>query len=265
MEWLGIGQVFADGHVYRAAQVFDSLRRAIQQLGEFYGNLETNEDLPVEPPRPGPRFFPRYTTYTDHASSTTVGFEYLKPLTASNKSPFLTKIKDSDEMVVVKFVARYGARAHHELAEAGMAPRLRFCGSLDGRDDVRGAPTESTKEVFGYHLGPLRMVVMDYVDGTHLEALERYERPEDLYGKVKAMVSHLHGSGFVFGDLRPPNVMVSGSKVLLVDFDWAGEDGQVHYPTGIVEGITRHSGARDLGLIEKQHDLDLLDYYFHNI
>lgn len=89
-------------------------------------------------------------------------------------------------MAVVKFVARYGADTHQELAEIGMAPRLRFCGSLDGRDDVRDTPTESTKEVFGLHLGPLRMVAMDYVEGTHLGALKEDDRPEDLHVKIEA-------------------------------------------------------------------------------
>ena len=106
----------------------------------------------------------------------------------------------------------------------------------------------STKGVFGLHLGPLCMIVMDYVGGTHLEALEETERPEDLHDKVKVMVDRLHGSGFMFGDLRPPNVMVS--------------DGEVHYPDGLGENITRCCKGKDFGVIEQQHDLDLLDYYF---
>ena len=242
--------------------MFYSLRRSLQQLDDFYKNLDMEKNVPAQTLRLGPRFFPRYTAYTDHASNTTVEFEYLGPLTPSNKSPFLVKIKDSGEMAVVKFVARYGADAHQALAEAGMAPRLRFCGSLDGRDDVRDAPTESAKDVFGLHLGPLRMVVMDYVGGTHFEALEEDQRPKDLHKKVKTMVSHLHSLNFVFGDLRPPNIMVSDGEVLLVDFDWAGKCGEVHYPDGLGEGITDHCKGKDFGVIEEQHDLDLLNHYF---
>ena len=256
LEWLGIGQTFEDEHVYRTAQVFDSLRTALQQLDEFY------DDLGNKPVQIHPRFFPRYTTYTDRASYAMVEFEYLRPLTPSNKSPFLAKIIGSGEMVVVKFVARYGAEAHHHLAEANMAPRLRFCGSLDGRDDVRRTPVESSKDTFGLHLGPLQMVVMDYVDGAHSEALKEDERPNDLHDKVKAMVDHLHGSRFVFGNLRPSNVMVSEGKTLLVDFNWAGKAGKVRYPIDLGKSITRHCGGRALEIIEKKHDLDLLEHYF---
>jgi tRNA A-37 threonylcarbamoyl transferase component Bud32 len=44
----------------------------------------------------------------------------------------------------------------------------------------------------------------------------------------------LHEAGYVFGDLLPPNVVLSDGKALLVDS----------------------------GIIEKDHDLRLLNHYF---
>lgn len=261
LEWLGVGQVFEDEHLYRIAQVFDTLRGALRKLGDFYDELE-ERDLKLVEGKPHPRFFPYYTTFTDYASKTVEEFEYLRPLTASNKSPFLVKIKSSGERAVVKFVARYGADARHLLAEAGMAPRLLFCGSIDCRDDARENPGESTKGTFGLHLGPLRMVVMGYVHGTNGEASEVRNRPWDVHQQANAMIDKLHASDYVFGDLRPPNTMFSGSKVLLVDFDWAGKYGETFYPLDLGEGITDHCEGRDLGIIEKEHDLALLNHYF---
>ena len=58
---------------------------------------------------PHPRFYPHYTKFTDFASKTVEEFEYLRPMTSSNKSPFLVKLKSSDKRAVVKFVRRYGA------------------------------------------------------------------------------------------------------------------------------------------------------------
>jgi len=36
---------------------------------------------------------------------------------------------------------------------------------------------------------------------------------------------------FVHGDLREPNMLCDGEKVMLVDFDWGGKVGEAYYPT----------------------------------
>ena len=261
LEWLGMARVFEDGHLYRITQVFESLRGALRELDSFYDGLD-KQDLKLLEGASHPRFYPYRTAFTSYPSKSVEEFEYCRPLAPSNKAPFLAKLKSSGDRVVVKFVTRYGAHAHQLLAEAGMAPRLLFCGSIDGQDDVRETPEESTEGVFGLHLGPLRMVVMDYIDGKHGDALEVEDMPDDTYAQVKAMVDKLHKSGYVFGDLRPPNVMFSERKAFSVDFDWAGKDGTTFYPTELGEGITKCCEGRDLRPIEKEHDLALLEHYF---
>ena len=49
----------------------------------------------------------------------------------------------------------------------------------------------------------------------------------------------------------------SDGGVAVIDFDWAGEAGKVHYPLNINlnEGIRWPSGVTCGGLIEKGHDL----------
>lgn len=59
------------------------------------------------------------------------------------------------------------------------------------------------------------MVVMAFVEPKHLD--------NDLEGKQVAHILHLlHGAGFVFGDLRRPNILFNGECVKLINFDWAG-------------------------------------------
>jgi len=106
----------------------------------------------------------------------------------------------------------------------------------------------SAEGTFGLHLGPLRMVVKDYVDGENGEVPELGDRPRDTHERVKAAIERLHASVYVFGDLRPPNIMFSDRKVLLVDFDWAGKHREVFfYPTGHGEGITKYCRGEILG------------------
>ena len=256
LEWLGLARSFEEGHVYRAAQAFDTLRKSLQGLDSFYDKL-SGQDLELVDGEPHPRFFPSITEFVDPKSQTTEKFEYVRQLTLSSKSPFLVKLKPSGDMAVVKFVERYGAKAHRLLADAKMAPRLLFCGSIDGQHDVGNA---DTKVEFGLHLQSPRMVVMEYINGTHGEA--HVAKPKDTYTQVKAMVDKLHGSDFVFGDLRPPNVVFADDKAFLVDFDWAGKHGEAFYPMELGEGITKYCNGRDLETIEKEHDIALLNHYF---
>jgi len=251
LDWLGLARSFEDDHVYHVAKVFETLRRRLEGLDDFY------EQLSKQDPEPHLRFYPHTTKFFDSESNGAEEFEYIEPLTASSRGPFLVKLKSSGKMAVVKFVGRYGVGAHRHLAEAGMAPRLLFCGPIDGRCDAEDL---DTRRAFGLHLGSPRMVVMDYIEGTHGEVLAT--KPKDTYAQVKAMVDKLHDSDYVFGDLRPPNIVFRKGKAFLVDFDWAGKQGEAFYPMELAEGITECCGGKDLEIIKKKHDLELLNHYF---
>jgi aminoglycoside phosphotransferase len=47
---------------------------------------------------------------------------------------------------------------------------------------------------------------------------------------LQRLVQSFHDDGFVHGDLRQPNILCDGEKVLLIDFDWGGEIGKTYYP-----------------------------------
>ncbi|KAI9060335.1 hypothetical protein FKP32DRAFT_1578155 [Trametes sanguinea] len=48
---------------------------------------------------------------------------------------------------------------------------------------------------------------------------------------LREAIGLLHERNLVFGDLREPNVLlIKGGGLMLVDFDWCGEEGTVTYP-----------------------------------
>ena len=65
-------------------------------------------------------------------------------------------------------------------------------------------------------LGPMQMVVMDYV--SHLGVT-----PPDPIQQIRAVLYKLHRRGYVIGDLRAQNILFDeDSKVKFIDFDWSG-------------------------------------------
>ena len=77
---------------------------------------------------------------------------------------------------------------------------------------------------------------------------------------IQLMVLKLHDAGFVHGDLRAPNFIVDGDRLLLVDFDWGGKDGEVEYPTRYLNPELLTGRDRDDLKIRKEDDLRMLRY-----
>lgn len=64
----------------------------------------------------------------------------------------------------------------------------------------------------------------------------------------------------MFGDLRPPNVMITkDEEVKLIDFNWAGEEDQAKYPSLISPEISWPEGVKPLALMRREHDFDMLN------
>lgn len=51
--------------------------------------------------------------------------------------------------------------------------------------------------------------------------------------ELQDLAMSFHSAGFVHGDLRDPNIICNGDRVLLIDFDWGGKAGQASYPSDI--------------------------------
>ncbi|KAK0443808.1 hypothetical protein EV421DRAFT_1735533 [Armillaria borealis] len=133
---------------------------------------------------------------------------------------------------------------HRLLADAGLAPKLLYHGPLDSSTD---APS----------YGSLRMVVMEEAEGTNAFVLYQDREALDLF---LTSVRELHAYGFVFGDLRRQNIMVSpGGKVKLIDFDWAGKDGEAMYPIRMSNKIRWAPGVGAMEKMYKAHDNFMID------
>ncbi|KAJ2931074.1 hypothetical protein H1R20_g5986, partial [Candolleomyces eurysporus] len=221
MMWLVESSTEEANRVYNAARVFSALRISLGELKKYYEDIATNDNVQPLVDSSHPRFFPYPTCYTDRLTSEKVDFSYVKPLEDSDHCvTFLVKTAEiSREFAVVKFVSRYGADVHDFLAQKGHAPRLRYHGSLDddeAADDAlergMGQPPD------GLFVGPLKMVVMDYVETPKTVKLSQPHRKQ-----VEEILRLLHPAGYVFGDLRAQNVLCDiQDKVKLIDFNWAG-------------------------------------------
>jgi serine/threonine protein kinase len=101
------------------------------------------------------------------------------------------------------------------------------------------------------------MVVMEYIDGETLDKAER--TPPTLMDQIRNALKVLHDQGYVFGDLRPPNVMITkNDEVKLIDFDWAGIHMKSQYPLLISPKLKWPDGVEALSMMEAWHDDEML-------
>jgi hypothetical protein len=286
--WLGHDHKFDDSHKRHVARVLAALRVGLDHLrGKF--------DEPLFGMTSNKNFnFPLANCYLREGGEK-VKFKYLKRLKESNLSCAIFKVQvindgddyadeeestddeaestddeenssdnedetssgrgsrnavDNSNILVVKFVERYGVEAHQALATAHLAPQLHYYGSI--WPDIPDAT-------------PWRMVVMEFLEGRMLSEESSYSPA--ICEAIRNAVKLLHGQGLVHGDLRVPNIMVTptanGDTAKIVDFDWAGKNGEVKYPhdVNLHAKLGWAKGVRPLGLIEPKHDMHIIKRY----
>jgi hypothetical protein len=143
---------------------------------------------------------------------------------------FLAKRSDNSEPIVVKFT--YSEAVHRELADAGLAPAL-----------------HDVQEVSG-----LQMVVMDYLDEARMRDSRKDRDTPSLRDQLELVLEVLKNKDFVHGDLRAPNILVAGGKILVLDFDWAGKAGEATYRKIPNPDLRWPEGATLGALITAEHD-----------
>jgi hypothetical protein len=253
---------------YRIAHLFRALKECINDLEVYYSQLVgmMYYPPPVIPTSgvfggrrracfpPGafrtlapPSFIgPHFTTYHDSEGEEVV-LTYRARLQPNlpMKAVFVAEAKRRSgiEKVVVKFAYTYNREAHELLANAepSQAPRLRYC-------------------AFEPSVG-MWVVVMDYVESSEV-GVDEVLKESNHIESFRAALDKLHSRGLVFGDLRPPNVLIVGDKVMLIDFDWCGKAGQARYPSDIIlqEGVWHREVQRG-GLMTQAHD----EYHFQKL
>ena len=150
--------------------------------------------------------------------------------------------------ICIKFTRRYGADVHQWCADQGFAPQLIAHEVLPG----------------GWF-----MVVMELLEEELWTTLDPRCHQSGLKNMIHAAVVQLHQNKMVHGDLRNMNIMVpvktdGTPRFMLVDYDWAGYEGEVKYPRHVNKApeLGRPQDIEDGALIITGHDLHMLEYMF---
>ena len=266
---IGDRTFFEERRQLQLARLFTSLRRRLADLGTYYetvshGRTSDNKDLPdFVKGEAHPRFFPYPRSFT--SSSQTMRFEYTDSLNSNGADvTFIARLESvigSAKNVVVKFVDRYGLAAHKTLAQLGMAPHLYYFGDINGGKDTQTEHEEILTH--GLYDGPLKMVVMEHIDGKEFDDVY----PAAVLEKIRNMVAKLHEQGFVHGDLRDTNAFVRKHQdrwdCQFIDYDWAGREGEVVYPIGVYSSslVWRPERYMDGQVITTEHDRRTVDEF----
>jgi len=79
------------------------------------------------------------------------------------------------------------------------------------------------------------VIVMEYIENaTSLREYVKSSSTVDVQSvktKCTKILNELHEAGYCHGDFRSNNILVrSNLTIVIIDFDWAGKDGDAKYP-----------------------------------
>lgn len=188
--WL-VYQPFDEKEMIRTARTLKALKQACIELCQFATEH-------IRQPR-----FPSFYAFDDRQLT------YVQEI---QHHVFRCTITPENTPCIVKFCPCYCEQAHTVLAAKGYAPKLLHT------------------EQFGMFV----VVVMDEVpDAVNVaEYLKKHQDKRDnILTQCDRALDLLHESQFCHGDFRPSNILVTPtSKVHVIDFEWAGKEGEVTYP-----------------------------------
>jgi len=143
------------------------------------------------------------------------------------------------KVIVIKFSRQYGRDFHVFCTSLGHAPELLAFERLPGG-------------WFG--------IAMEYLPSADriLESGNLSDYGERWLEEIVDIVSQFHAQGYVHGDLRPPNFIVDGERLLLIDFDWGGKETEATFPRARLDPILRDSRLEMQ--ITKKHDERVMQY-----
>ena len=139
---------------------------------------------------------------------------------------------------------KYGADAHRFCHDAMIAPKLVAVNTLAG----------------GWMIVVMEYLAADSFITLYDAVLTNAEKHEVLELAIDA-AKKLHNAGYVHGDLRSPNLMIStkDKRMCILDFDYAGRKGEATYPYFLSKTIPWHNEVKGGGLIKDYHDIYLLE------
>jgi serine/threonine protein kinase len=236
------GYLYLGGNPYYGSQIkyvakaFEAVAQAVRSLRVYYRDLPVRSEL--KPCLPSPSFSQDEPLSGSLVFKSRIFFQDK----ADNRRP-LFRATLNNIPVIVKFCETYGEAAHRRLAAEGLAPSIHYCSRITG--------------------GAI-MVVMDEVAGRSADQeFKDNDIPLSVLKDIKHALEVLHREGFVFGDVRRPNVMVTksldghgneGWHGKLVDFDWAGKVNEATYPIMLNDSIRWARGVEGGAVILPEHD-----------
>ncbi|CAH1767615.1 7779_t:CDS:2, partial [Entrophospora sp. SA101] len=268
-----------EGSLIQVACAFHALKDGILELIQYYdkSNPSSLENVNLKENRP--MIYPCYRSFT--MNNMVIDFEYKKQL-QTEKLLFLvdtvtqsmnvtgrdqenivdyannektSKRKNEDNIVttklIIKYTKQYGDDVHQFCSRVGIAPKLFAVNELAG----------------GW-----KMIIMEYLSPekfiTVYEALSPPDKTKSdkFLELAKNAINLLHGEGYVHGDVRTSNLMISNDKdrIMIVDFDWAGQEGVAKYPYIMNMNVPWSHGVQNGGMIRKEHDYNFLCKSIHD-
>lgn len=215
--------------------IFAALLKAIKRLETFYDNPTIS---------PTQRPFPYLNSFIPiGTNSSRISFTYASVFDPSSDRLLFVVNTTTNESLLVKFSRRYGKDAHLECSALGIAPRLL------GFETLPGGWFAAVMELL-----PPSFRLLSDLPKTNLKV------------PVIEAMQRMHEAGFVHGDLRYNNILVdevAENSVRIVDWDWAGRQGEVKYPISINPEVPRSSAATGGAEILDEHDRYSISLIFH--
>lgn len=167
----------------------------------------------------------------------------LKPYTAW-RFVYIAELDDSSAQkigstaskeIFVKFTSSYCPTLHSFCETEGFAPKLYACEELPG----------------GWFC-----VAMECIPSAGLTKTLVHDHGAEWIKRMGEIVRTIHKINYVHGDLRLANFICDGGRLLLIDFDWGGRDGEVKFPDVELQlGLRSDRGEE---LITKYRDLAVI-------
>lgn len=203
-----------------------AFKTSLSHLKTWYEKIE-NHSITIES-----RSFP------DTKCIQNIYFHYIRRLDES-KLIFLVQLLDGRK-AVLKICESYSDSVHSFCYEQGFAPRLFGIEiSLDG----------------------LYYVLMEYSESMITWNSFTGNRPE-AFIEIQRGLNSLHAHGFVHGDFRPNNILVSTTiphKIWFIDFDFSGKIEDATYPPFLNMIDIRWAEGVKYGMsLKPEHDLHWL-------
>ncbi|KAK7689849.1 hypothetical protein QCA50_006488 [Cerrena zonata] len=226
-----------DEHVAYMARVFAAIANSFKELRQEYREIIPSDGIDYQYMFPKPSLSDGQSLPSDLRYLSLLGYDE-RPSDNFHQTIYSGEL--DGKPVVIKFTDSYNANAHRMLAEYGFAPTLHFYASVCG----------------GHH-----MIIMDKVQGrTAHSTFLRRPVPLPIKERVEKAIGLLHQSDLVFGDLRRGNIMVTEDEsVMLVDFDWVGEEYVARYPETLNLDVDWPDDVQPGGLMTKEHDYLMLE------